>query len=68
MDKALAQFRASPTAENRARVMELMDRDAPILPLIYGQSVAIYSRRVRGFRAASTAVNRMSFSKLDVTD
>jgi hypothetical protein len=56
----------APTPANRARIMELLERDAPILPLIYGQSVAIYARHVRGFRASSTSVSRISFSKLDI--
>ncbi|HVT03148.1 MAG TPA: ABC transporter substrate-binding protein [Thermoanaerobaculia bacterium] len=68
MDKALQEFRANQTAEARARIMELLEQDAPILPLIYGQMVAVYARRIRGFRASAISSGRMSFSKVDLTD
>ena len=68
MDQALDDFRREPSATNRARIMEILERDAPLLPLIYGQSVAIYNRKVRGYRSSAVAVGRMSFSQLDLAD
>jgi ABC-type transport system substrate-binding protein len=68
MDEALKTFRANPTPENRARILDLMESDAPLLPLVHGQSVAIYSRKVRGYRASAVSVGRISFSRLDLGD
>lgn len=68
MDAALKAFRAAPTPENRTKIVDLLERDAPLLPLVHGQSVAVYSRRVRGFRGSAVSVGRMPFSKLDVSE
>ena len=62
MDAALEKFRAEPTDANRGAVVKLLADEAPLLPLIYGQAVAICSRNVSGFQ--HSALGRVSFASL----
>jgi len=55
-DAALAAFREAPTDENRKEVERLMYDEAPLVPLIYGQSVVSHSRKVRGVSVSSTGI------------
>lgn len=55
-DAALAVFRQAPTEENRKELERLIAAEAPLLPLIYGQSVVSHSRKVRGVSVASTGI------------
>jgi len=62
MDEALARFRAEPTEPHRAAILKILTEEAPVVPLIYGQAVAVYSRRVLGFRPSP--LGRASLSSL----
>jgi len=62
MDEALARFRTDPTPVHRAEVMRILVEQAPLVPLIYGQAVAVYSRNVQGFRASP--LGRVSLASL----
>ncbi|MGZ5432266.1 MAG: ABC transporter substrate-binding protein [Thermoanaerobaculia bacterium] len=55
-DAALAAFREAPTEENRQKLEELVREEAPLMPLIYGQSVVSHSRKVRGVSVSSTGI------------
>jgi ABC-type oligopeptide transport system substrate-binding subunit len=55
-DAALATFREAPTEENRKELERLVRDEAPLLPLIYGQSVVSHSRKVRGVTLSSTGI------------
>jgi ABC-type transport system substrate-binding protein len=46
-DDALARFREHPTEENRQRIESIVRDEAPLIPLIYGQSTVIHARRLR---------------------
>lgn len=56
MDAALAQFRDLPTEENKREINRLVREEAPLVPLIYGQSVVVHSRRMRNVSASATGV------------
>ncbi len=62
MDAALARFRAEPTDANRASIVALLAAEAPLLPVIYGQAVAVCSRNVSGFQ--HSALGRVSLAGL----
>jgi peptide/nickel transport system substrate-binding protein len=55
-DAALAAFREAPTEENRKELERLIREEAPLVPLIYGQSVVSHSRKVRGVTVSSTGI------------
>jgi ABC-type transport system substrate-binding protein len=55
-DVALAAFRETPTEENRQKLERLIREEAPLMPLIYGQSVVSHSRKVRGVTLSSTGI------------
>jgi ABC-type transport system substrate-binding protein len=56
MDAALMRFRESPTDENKRAIHQLVREEAPLVPLIYGQSVIVHSRRMRNVVATATGV------------
>ena len=55
-DAALAAFREKPTEENRKELERLIREKAPLLPLIYGQSIVSHSRKVRGVSVSSAGI------------
>ncbi len=52
MDAALAAYRADPTPENRKVISSMIENEAILIPLIYGASTAIRSRKVKNFHIA----------------
>ena len=46
-DDALARFRVHPTEDHRQRIESIVRDEAPLIPLIYGQSTVIHARRLR---------------------
>lgn len=56
MDAALARFRDQPTDENRREIHKLIREEAPLLPLTYGQSVVVHTRRIRNLSVSATGV------------
>ena len=46
-DTALGRFRNAPTEMHRHDLDRLIQEEAPLLPLMYGQSTAIHTRRLR---------------------
>jgi ABC-type transport system substrate-binding protein len=47
MDAALAAHRADPSPANRKAITEMIDREAILLPLVYGSSSAVRTRKVK---------------------
>ncbi|HEX7154835.1 MAG TPA: ABC transporter substrate-binding protein [Thermoanaerobaculia bacterium] len=47
MDAALATYRADPTPANRKAITEMIDREAILVPLVYGSSTAVRTRKVK---------------------
>ena len=56
MDDALMRFREAPTEENKREVHRMVRDEAPLVPLVYGQSVIVHSRRLRNVHASATGV------------
>lgn len=56
MDAALARFRATPSEEHKRQIHQLVSEEAPLVPLIYGQSVVVHSRKVRNVSVTATGV------------
>ncbi|MFP5245593.1 MAG: ABC transporter substrate-binding protein, partial [Thermoanaerobaculia bacterium] len=65
MDAALERFRESPTEENKRDIHRLVREEAPLVPLIYGQSVVVHSRRMRNVSVSATGV--LSLAGVTVT-
>jgi len=55
-DAALAAFREEPTDAHRNELERIVREEAPLLPLIYGQSVVSHTRKVRGVSVSSTGI------------
>ncbi len=47
MDEALARFRAVRDAANVATIADLLGREAPLVPLMYGPAASVHAYRVR---------------------
>jgi ABC-type transport system substrate-binding protein len=47
MDAALAAYRADPAPANRKAITEMIDREAILLPLVYGSSTGVRTRKVK---------------------
>ena len=60
MDAALARFRAQPTEENKRAIHQIIRDEAPLVPLIYGQSVVVHSRKIRKVSMSPTGVLTLS--------
>lgn len=60
MDAALARFRAQPTEEHKQEINKIIREEAPLLPLIYGQSVVVHSRKIRNVSMSATGVLTLS--------
>lgn len=56
MDEALMRFREAPNEENKRAIHQLVRDEAPLVPLIYGQSVIVHTRRMRNVVASATGV------------
>ena len=56
MDAALARFRMNPTEENKRVIHGLVTQEAPLVPLIYGQSVVVHARKLRNVAMTATGV------------
>jgi peptide/nickel transport system substrate-binding protein len=59
-DAALMRFREKPTDENKRELDRLVREEAPLVPLIYGQSVVVHSRKIRNVSVSATGVLTLS--------
>ncbi len=55
-DEALMRFREAPTDENKRQIDRLVREEAPLVPLIYGQSLVVHSRKIRNVSVSATGV------------
>ena len=60
MDAALARFRDDPSETNKREILRIIRDEAPLVPLIYGQSVVVHSRRMRNVSVSATGVLTLS--------
>lgn len=60
MDAALARFREQPTEEHKKAINQIIRDEAPLLPLIYGQSVVVHSRKIKNVSMSATGVLPLS--------
>lgn len=66
IDALLKRHRESPSAESRAAVLTLVTSEAPFVPLMYGPTIYVNSRRVRNF--TPPAIGFPSFAQIEVAD
>lgn len=59
-DAALMRFRQAPTEENKRELDRLVREEAPLVPLIYGQSVMVHSRKIKNVSISATGVLSLS--------
>jgi hypothetical protein len=50
------RFREAPTDENKRQIDSLVREEAPLVPLIYGQSLVVHSRKIRNVSVSATGV------------
>jgi len=62
-DAALATYRTNPTPANRKAISDLIENQAIMIPLIYGASTAIRSRKVKNFHI--TPSGHVAFAEVD---
>ena len=60
MDAALARFREEPSEEHKREIQRIIREEAPLVPLLHGQSMVAHSRRMRNVTASATGVVRVS--------
>jgi len=63
---ALERFRRDPSEKNKAAVLEPVAREVPLLPLMYGPTIYVYSPRVSGFKPSPLGIPR--FAELSLAD
>jgi len=53
MDAALAAYRADPSEnrhQNQSKIMEILTKEVPVLPLMYGPTIGAHAFRVKNFK------------------
>ncbi len=65
MDAALAAYRADPSPEKRRIITTMIENEAILIPLIYGASTAIRSRKVKNFHIAPSG--HVAFADLETS-
>src|SRR5688500_6967521 len=66
MDEALRRFREDPTAENRSAVLQIVAREVPLLPLMYGPTVVVSAWRVKNVDVSPLGVPHFENFDIDV--
>lgn len=56
MDAALDAYRRNPGAATMAKVQEILDREVPLVPLMYGPTIFVYSPRVTTFKPSPLGI------------
>lgn len=65
MDAALVAYRADPSIANRKAITEMIEQEAILVPLVYGASTAIRSRKVKNVNI--TPANHLPFADVELT-
>lgn len=55
-DELLASYRANPSEAKLSEILRLVREEAPLLPLMYGQSIVVYSRKLRNVTLSADGV------------
>jgi peptide/nickel transport system substrate-binding protein len=64
MDAALVTFRAGPTPGNRQAITDMIEREAILVPLVYGASTAIRTRKVKNVHISPAG--HLRFAEVDL--
>ena len=65
MDEALRRFRQDPTPENRAAVLQIVAREVPLLPLMYGPTVVVSAWRIKNVDVSPLGVPHFEHFDID---
>lgn len=65
MDAALVAYRADPSPANRKVITDMIEQQAILVPLVYGASTAIRSRKVKNVNI--TPANHLPFADVELT-
>lgn len=65
MDAALTTYRADPSPANRKAITDMIDREAILLPLVYGASTAVRTRKVKNVYISPAG--HLRFADVDVS-
>jgi ABC-type transport system substrate-binding protein len=65
MDAALVAYRADPSPANRKAITDMIEQQAILVPLVYGASTAIRSRKVKNVNI--TPANHLPFADVELT-
>jgi ABC-type transport system substrate-binding protein len=66
MDSALERLRAERDSTTLQAIVDIVDREAPLVPLMYGPTAAVHSYRVRNFKPSPLWY--VPVERLDVDD
>lgn len=58
--EALRRFRQQPSEANKERLLALMREEMPLLPLMYGPTIYVYSPRLQNFRPSPLGIPRFA--------
>lgn len=58
--EALARYRRDPSEANKNAVLDPVRREVPLLPLMYGPTIYVYSQRVTGFKPSPLGIPRFA--------
>ena len=64
MDAALVAYRANPSPANRKAITDMIEQEAILVPLVYGASTAIRSRKVKNVNI--TPANHLPFADVEL--
>lgn len=65
MDGALVAYRVDPSSANRKVITDMIEQEAILVPLVYGASTAIRSRKVKNVNI--TPANHLPFADVELT-
>jgi peptide/nickel transport system substrate-binding protein len=64
MDAALLSFRMNPSETKLSEILRLVRDEAPFLPLMYGQSIVVHSRRLHNLTLTADGVALLAAADL----
>ena len=64
MDAALVAYRTDPSPANRKTITDMIEQQAILVPIVYGASTAIRSRKVKNVHI--TPANHLPFADVDI--
>lgn len=64
MDRAINAYRSGREEEQLADILRIQSEEAPLVPLVYGPTIAVVSFRVQGFRPSPLSI--FALSELDL--